>query len=130
MHRINRAARQVEQGRRMTGEEPWHDAQVPAPQRLAASQFDPLTGPILWPIELPDPRCDLERTGLEHFFALRGTSHGGLSSQNYRAVPLLDSVAPRRITAAISRSIVRSITCRRRISWSAGATQRSYRRQR
>ncbi len=87
MRNINTAQRKSEQGRTMTSEEAWRYASMAVPKRLTATQLDPVTGRIYWPILLlQDPRYDKYRKELEQLFVLRETSHGGIGYETYMQI--------------------------------------------
>jgi hypothetical protein len=77
MRRINAASQQAEKRRGMTSEEAWHYAHLLSPKPLTATELDPVTGKIHWPMTLQDPRYDKYRDQIDHFFVLRATSYGG-----------------------------------------------------
>ena len=56
------------------------------PKRLAATQLDPVTGRIYWPMLLQDPRYASYRQELDRLFVLRETSHGGIGYDTYMEI--------------------------------------------
>jgi hypothetical protein len=86
MRNINTAQRKSEDGRTMSSEEAWRYASMAVPKRLAATQLDPVTGRIYWPLLLQDPRYAEFRNNLEKLFVLRETSHGGIGYDTYMQI--------------------------------------------
>jgi hypothetical protein len=89
MQKINTAARKATESPYMSSEDSWRYASMAAPKRLSATQLDPVTGRIYWPIALQDPRYGDYCKQLDQLFAQREASHGGIGYETYRQVEQL-----------------------------------------
>jgi hypothetical protein len=74
MRAINRAAREAERGPRPSMEDAIRYAEVRKPGRLSASELDPLTGMISWPVVLQHAVYQPYREGLEKAYAWRANA--------------------------------------------------------
>ena len=69
MRSRNRAYREDERRPRPTSEELFRLAKARAPDRLSPSELDPISGEIVWPAALRDPRFAATQQRLERMFA-------------------------------------------------------------
>ncbi len=83
MRRINQAYKDAQKGPKRTSED-WvrmaHDA---APERLASSALDAVTGRIAWPSALQGDAFGEERETLDTLFAERAEAHGAVGAENH-----------------------------------------------
>lgn len=79
MRRLNKEARAAEAGPRPTQQDVIRYAQERAPNRLTASEVDPLTGNIAWPSLLQEDAFKTEREELEKLYSERA-GRGSLSA--------------------------------------------------
>jgi len=57
-----------------------------SPKRLDATQLDPTTGRIAWPIILQDPRYVALTDELENLYKSRATASGFVGAENYQSI--------------------------------------------
>ena len=74
MRQANRALSRLEALSRLSQEEIVRIARAGLPNRLTATQFDPLTGQFNWPIILRDPQYAPEREQLDKLFEHRAAA--------------------------------------------------------
>ncbi|UUO07249.1 hypothetical protein M4951_02815 [Blastopirellula sp. J2-11] len=86
MRRRNDEYRAEKAGPKPTSEQLFRFNQERAPQRLAASQLDPLTGEINWPFILTDKPYDEYREKLNLAFAMRAREGSYANVDEYRNV--------------------------------------------
>jgi hypothetical protein len=86
MQKINTAARKSTESPYMSSEDSWRYASMSAPKRLSATQLDPVTGKIYWPLVLRDPRYSDYCKQLDQLFVMRENSHGGIGYETYQQV--------------------------------------------
>jgi hypothetical protein len=84
MRRVNKEDRAAEQSPRVTAEELARFAKEAAPARLTASQLDPVSGEIGWPMPLRDARYEVNRKKIEQMFASREANAGSVETISYR----------------------------------------------
>ena len=84
--RINRDAVAEERGPRVTAAELARFAKEAAPARLTASQLDPVTGEIGWPMPLRAANYDAARKNVDQLFASREMSAGAVGPAGYRRI--------------------------------------------
>jgi hypothetical protein len=85
MRNANRAYRESKRSPRMSQDEIMRWARVGLPERPTATQVDPLTGQLNWPIILRDAQYADDREQLDKLFAERATS-SSVSPNMYRQV--------------------------------------------
>ena len=85
MRKANRAYRESKLSPRMSQDEIMRWARVGLPDRPTATQLDPLTGQLNWPIILRDAQYADDREQLDKLFAERATS-SSVSLDMYRQV--------------------------------------------
>ena len=83
MRKYNREYRAAERGPRPTAEQMARFARDRAPDRLAASELDPVTGRIFWPEILEEDAFRDQRERLDDLFALRARYRGQIGSEQY-----------------------------------------------
>jgi hypothetical protein len=71
MRQLNRQYTQQEHGKPMTRDAMSHYSSQLRPRTLTASQLDPVTGQIVWPLTLMDERYSPYRAQFDTMFALR-----------------------------------------------------------
>jgi len=86
MRRMNQAYTAAERSKPLTTEEAFRMAREAAPKRLSASQVDPITGAIAWPLVLRESTYDADRKKLEALYADRENSSGGIGANQYQAI--------------------------------------------
>ncbi|MCC9606083.1 hypothetical protein LOC68_19665 [Blastopirellula sp. JC732] len=86
MRRRNTEFRAEQAGPKPTSEQLFRFNQERAPQRLAASQLDPLTGEINWPFILTDKPYDEYREKLNMAFAMRAREGSYANVDEFRNV--------------------------------------------
>jgi hypothetical protein len=79
MKRENKAYKEETQKPRPTSEQLFRLAKGAAPQRLAPTELDPVTGQVAWPLALQSSAFDSYRSALEELYAERANSSGSLS---------------------------------------------------
>ncbi len=87
--RVNREARALEAGPKVTQQQLVELARKRAPQRLAENHFEPALGKIFWPAAFDRTDFATERTEIDRLMALRTIGEGGLGSDNYTQVKLV-----------------------------------------
>lgn len=92
MRRMNKAARQAEAGPRPTQQDVIRYAQERAPDRLTASEVDPLTGGIAWPSLLQNEAFKSEREELDELYEKRAGRGSLTSSEVMRANKLISDM--------------------------------------
>ncbi len=85
MRQANRAYRASKRSPRLSQEEIVRIARAGLPNRLTATQLDPLTGQLNWPIILRDPQYAPEREELDKLFEARAAA-SSLSPNLYQDV--------------------------------------------
>lgn len=73
MREINREARRLEEGPRVTNEQAIALARAAAPRKLEVNELDPTTGRITYPEVLTDPVYDSLRKDVDAFFTKRAS---------------------------------------------------------
>ena len=86
MRRINKESRQAEKGPRPTSEQLFRLAKDATPKSLAATELDPVTGKINWPMILQDEAFAEYRKNLDELYALRANSGGKLSPDQFSEI--------------------------------------------
>jgi len=89
MQKINTAARKATESPYMSSEDSWRYASMSAPKRLSATQLDPVTGRIYWPLVLRDQRYSDYCKQLDQLFVMRENSHGGIGYDTYKKIEAL-----------------------------------------
>jgi hypothetical protein len=102
MRKYNREYRAAERGPRPTTEQMARFARDRAPDRLQASELNPITGQIYWPDVLEDDAFRDHRERLDDLFALRARYRGEIGPDQYlelrRTVKSMDQELKARIT--------------------------------
>ena len=84
--RVNREARALEAGPKVTQQQLVELARKRAPQRLAGDRFEPALGKVFWPAAFDNKAYAAERTEIDRLMALRTIGEGGLGSDNYAKI--------------------------------------------
>ena len=79
MKRYNKEYREANRAPRPTSEQLFRLAKEAAPKQLDASELDPVTGKIDWPLILQDESFDSYRGSIDDLYAQRAESHGKLT---------------------------------------------------
>lgn len=95
MRRINKAAREAEAGPRPTQQDVIRYAQERAPERLTASEVDPLTGGIAWPPLLQENAFKSEREELDELYNKRAARGSLTASEVMQANALINDMEAR-----------------------------------
>src|SRR5262249_29604436 len=84
-----------------TSEQLFRMSQVGVPKSLSASQLDPLTGEIAWPLPLQEKRYDQYRIELNNLFRTRADNPADFSYDSYMKVEHVKSQFIDALTANI-----------------------------
>jgi len=90
MRRINRAARALEAGPRVTLEQAVRMARASAPRRLSDLELDPITGDITWPSALTEETYAMEKAAVQNKFHDRSA---GISMDSARFNSVNNSIS-------------------------------------
>ena len=90
MRRINRSARALEAGPRVTLEQAVRMARVSAPRRLSDLELDPITGEIAWPSALTEEAYATDKVAVQDKFHDRA---GGVSMDSARFNSVNNSIS-------------------------------------
>ncbi len=85
MRQANKQYRQAERGQPVTQQQLIRYAKQKLPDRLSASDLDPLTGDLSWPLLLRSQQFDLDRQQMQALFSQRA-NQGYLEPQQYLQV--------------------------------------------
>ncbi|HHM12620.1 MAG TPA: hypothetical protein ENJ16_03640 [Planctomycetaceae bacterium] len=86
MKNIQEAYRQSRRKPRPTSEQLIRMAKMEVPKPLSASELDPVTGKISWPLELTADEYAPVRSRLETLFAERAAVNGKINLNQYKAI--------------------------------------------
>ncbi len=86
MKNIQEAYRQSRRKPRPTSEQLIRMAKMEVPKPLSASELDPVTGKISWPLELTADEYAPVRSRLEALFAERAAVNGKINLNQYKAI--------------------------------------------
>jgi hypothetical protein len=92
MRKLNKQARAAEAGPRPTQQDVIRYAQERAPNRLTASEVDPLTGSIAWPSLLQEDAFKTEREELEKLYGERAGRGSLTASEVMKANQLIQQM--------------------------------------
>jgi hypothetical protein len=85
MRKMNRAYTDAERSKPMTSEEAFRAAREAAPKRLSASQLDPVTGGIAWPVLLTAEDFAADRKVVDALFTDRERA-GSVTGDQYQKI--------------------------------------------
>jgi hypothetical protein len=100
MRMINEAHRAALRGPRPTEEDWIRYAQAGKPERLAPSEFDPISGRIHWPVLLDGAKYQAQREALENLFAYRASA-GGVNRTAYLQIDQLTNEMMEQLRAEV-----------------------------
>ena len=86
MRQVNHAMQLAERGPAITAEQAIKLAHDALPSRLRGNELDPVTGRIVYPTVLQDPRYDTLRVDVDAFFRRRAEAHGSVDFNDLQEI--------------------------------------------